>query len=352
MPARRVVPRLFVIALAVALLVYAPPPAVVERWYAGRWLPIAQPALTWIANWFPFALYDVYSVAAIVSGVILLVIALARPKSHGRAALFRLAGLISFAFVFGMLTGGFSFRREPLTKRLAYHEERATHDALVALTERSINELNTLYPQLPRTWPDWPELSAQMAPAFKAARAKLDPASHLALPRVKLSLMDWYMRRATFNGMSLPFFYEITVNREMFGFERPYVLAHEWAHTAAGRGNESEAAFLGWLACMHGPAYGRYSAWLRMYGYAIANLPVDERRAYVSKLGRGPKADIDSVSARVARGYNRTIARVGNAGQKVMNSASHMPPGTTRYELVVRLILGMDVALPDSAASR
>ncbi len=52
-------------------------------------------------------------------------------------------------------------------------------------------------------------------------------------------------------GMMNPFGLETIVHPDLLPFERPFVLAHEWAHLA-GHADEAEASAVGWLACMNG----------------------------------------------------------------------------------------------------
>ena len=53
--------------------------------------------------------------------------------------------------------------------------------------------------------------------------------------------------------MTDPFFLEVIVNPDVLPIERPFVVAHEWAHLA-GYADESEANFVAWLTCAHGDA--------------------------------------------------------------------------------------------------
>ena len=69
----------------------------------------------------------------------------------------------------------------------------------------------------------------------------------------KRSLLGLYFRWAAIDGMTDPFFLEIIVNPDVLPVERPFVVAHEWAHLA-GYADESEANFVAWLTCAHGDA--------------------------------------------------------------------------------------------------
>ena len=69
----------------------------------------------------------------------------------------------------------------------------------------------------------------------------------------KRSLLGLYFRWAAIDGMTDPFFLEMIVNPDVLPVERPFVVAHEWAHLA-GYAEESEANFVAWLTCAHGDA--------------------------------------------------------------------------------------------------
>ena len=88
----------------------------------------------------------------------------------------------------------------------------------------------------------------------------------------KRSLLGWYFRAAAIDGMTDPFFLEIILNPDVLPFERPFVLAHEWAHLA-GYADEAEANFVAWLTCIRADRAAQYSGWLEAYRYAEAALP-------------------------------------------------------------------------------
>jgi hypothetical protein len=61
------------------------------------------------------------------------------------------------------------------------------------------------------------------------------------------------------------------VASDVLPVERPMVVAHEWSHLA-GFADESEANFLGWLACVGGSDEAAYSGWLFLYGEVTGTL--------------------------------------------------------------------------------
>ena len=142
-----------------------------------------------------------------------------------------------------------------------------------------------------------------------------------------------------------PFSLEVLVNRDVLPFERPFVAAHEWGHLA-GRADESEASFVGWLACMHGPPAARYSAWISLYGAIAGGLPRDERAAVGEALADGPRRDLRALAERIARRAPRscgTRARPPTIGSSRPTASRTAWPATA---LVVTLLLGASVDIP------
>ena len=135
--------------------------------------------------------------------------------------------------------------------------------------------------------------------------------NRVAVPGVpKRSLLERYFRVAAIDGMTDPFFLEIIVNPDTLPFERPFVVAHEWAHLA-GYANEAEANFVAWLACTQGDAMARYSGWLAVFEHVVASVQRPDRTTLTSQLAAGPRRDLQAAAARYARASPvvRTAAR-------------------------------------------
>ena len=74
-----------------------------------------------------------------------------------------------------------------------------------------------------------------------------------------------------------PLALETIVHPDLLPFERPFVLAHEWAHLS-GHADEAEASAIGWLACMRGGPELAYSANLYLIDTAGGAMPADLRK--------------------------------------------------------------------------
>src|SRR5262249_31848534 len=153
--------------------------------------------------------------------------------------------------------------------------------AVLALARRSATLLNEGHASAHALTPDLAKLEGPFAEAQRSLGAR-----RVAIAgRPKASLLRWYLPHAAIDGMTDPFFLEIIVNPEVADFERPFVVAHEWAHLA-GYATESEANFVAWLTCVHGDALARYSGWMAAYEQAARVLSREERRSLT--LAPGP----------------------------------------------------------------
>jgi hypothetical protein len=146
------------------------------------------------------------------------------------------------------------------------------------------------------------------------------------------------MRAVGVSGMLAPFFLETYLNPDLTGPERPYVLAHEWAHLS-GFAPEEDASFVGVLTALGADAPAQYSAWLFLVGEAGGRLQPVTRRLVLADLGQGPRADLEEIARRQALrvpwldraswvAYDRAIKSQGAEA------------GVAGYGRVIELLLG------------
>jgi hypothetical protein len=138
--------------------------------------------------------------------------------------------------------------------------------------------------------------------------------------------------------MLAPFFLETYLNPDLTGPERPYVLAHEWAHLS-GFAPEEDASFVGVLTALGADLPSQYSAWLFLVSEAAGRLQPVTRQLVVAALGPGPRADLDEIARRQASrvpwldraswvAYDRAIKSQGAEA------------GVAGYGRVIELLLG------------
>src|SRR5262249_43287650 len=160
------------------------------------------------------------------------------------------------------------------------------------------DELNRLYAQAHADgWPEPHVIDQSVVNAL--TRVADETGGRFGVPaRPKRSVLNWYFRRAAVDGMTDPYCLETLVSSDVLPFERPFVVAHEWSHLA-GVGDEGEANFLGWLACVRGGPPQQYSGWLFLYSQLAAELRGPARTEVLRQLGPGPRADLIAIHDRV-----------------------------------------------------
>src|SRR5574341_346391 len=237
------------ITLALALAVLPMRSTWVEQLFSNGLYARLQPPLTRLSNVIPFALFDALLIFVVIVLAIWLVAAIKRPRTHIWRFVLRAGTLTAVFYLAFLAIWGLNYRRESLRRTLEFHQENVTPEALVELASRTVSELNRLHPVLPTTWPAWNELKGALGPSFVRARDRIGPPRYVEPGVPKRSLLNVYFKLTAVEGMVDPIFLEVLVNQDVLPFERPFIVAHEWGHLA-GRADESEASFLGWVTCM------------------------------------------------------------------------------------------------------
>jgi hypothetical protein len=133
--------------------------------------------------------------------------------------------------------------------------------------------------------------------------------------------------------MTDPFLLETLIAPDLLDVEKPFVIAHEWAHLA-GYADESEANFVGWLACQHGDAAARYSAALVMIEFVQP-----PNQTLQQALTIGPRIDLYAIRERYRR-TNRVLQAAARESYDAYLRANRVKAGIVSYDLVVQLVLG------------
>jgi len=325
-----------VIAVIAFLCAVVPfPPQTVERVYSTDWYLRIQGVMTTASNTIPIACLDI-AVACVLIAAIEMVISRTRalgPKTAFKRNLLTAASAASWLYLLFLALWGLNYRRTPLEQKLDYDPSRLTRDAAIVFTANAVTQANNLYTAAHAS----SFTRGALETSFGEAQIALG-ATRLAVPGVlKHSLVNYYFRRAAIDGMTDPFFLEVIVNPDVLEFERPFVIAHEWAHLA-GYANEAEANFVAWLACVRGPAPEQYSGWLAAYQHVLAAVPRADRQS-IKPLDDGPRKDLEAMAARYARS-SPLVRRAARGVYDEYLKANRVSEGIASYDAVVRLMLG------------
>lgn len=323
--------RLVIVGLSAVAALAPMPPQQIERWYSGGIYPRLQHALTTLSNRVPFALFDVIWIGAAAATAAWIYRRLReRPlRAAIRRAVLELATAVAIVYLVFLCTWGLNYRRVPIVARVDFDSSRVTREAAGQLGTRVTWQLNTFYAEAHRGRMSVDALSA----AFARAQHALGAEWTIVPGRPKQTLLGEYFHQTSISGMTDPFFLETMVAPDLLDVEKPFVIAHEWAHLA-GYADESEANFVGWLACQHGDASAQYSAALMMIGYVRP-----PGQTLQQALTIGPRTDLYAIRERYAH-TNRVLQLAAREGYDTYLKANRVRAGIVSYDLVVQLVLG------------
>jgi hypothetical protein len=327
--------RVLLVVAAAAAAVLPIPAEAVERWYSRGAYASFQPIVTRLSNLVPIALFDLAVAILLAAAVVVFV---SRVRRNGLwAALVRsiasAAVVAAVLYLLFLIMWGLNYRRVPLEKQLDYDASRVTREAALKLGTEAAVRVNAGYAPAHAVNVD----QQSLAETFDRTVRLLGVTHTTVTGLPKRSLLSWYFVRAAIDGMTDPYFLEIIVNPEVLPFERPFVLAHEWAHLA-GYADESEANFVAWLTCVRGDPLARYSGWLAGYGHATRALTREDRRQ-LPALDAGPLADLEAERVRYRRASPAVTSTARNVYDTYLKS-NRVREGIASYEAAVRLMLG------------
>ncbi len=337
-------PSLAVVALAVAVAWLPRPAAWVERVYAGTLYPALQAALTTASNALPIAIFDVALVVAAGGALWLWVDAVARARRTRAVQPLLRAGrvtavVVAAAYLWFVAVWGLNYARPPLDARLGLPAAPATAAEVLALLDVAVEGANRHYEatHAERFVPY--DAERDIARALHAVEAAQGRPRATVPGRPKPTLLAPYFRMAGVDGLTAPTALETLLNPDLTDAERPFVLAHEWAHLA-GHAPEADANFVAWLATMDAgaDASSRYSGFLFLVSETAAQVPREARRMSLERLGDGPRRDLDAIAER-ARQRVDVVQRVGWRVYDGYLRSQGVREGIVSYSRVVDLIV-------------
>ena len=334
----------------------------IEYAYSRGLYPSIQRVMTAASNRTPWAVVDGLLIAAAAYVVWRLVRAVAAMRERGAGSalweltrrLLRTSALIAFAF---LVVWGLNYRRVPL-ERVLRGEDRAvvSPDAIQALAERAVAGSRETRPADPdpsavqaQSREALAALAIRLAGPFQAALRQLGYPEVAVMGRPKESrILTPFFTAAGVTGMVNPLALESIVHADLLPFERPMVLAHEWAHLA-GVADEADASAVAWLACTLGGVDLAYSAHVFVVIETSAALPRPVWRDLRARLDPGVVRDLEALSARLTR-QQPVVRETAFAVYDGYLKSNRVADGVRSYSRVLRVLAALATRTPSRSS--
>jgi hypothetical protein len=323
------------------------PSGLVDTFYSRGIYRYGQSFMTTISNLTPWTWMDV--LAAVVLALVLrrVVLLVKDARSDGFMAAWgqlmrrslRGAGIVLGIFC---LFWGLNYRRTPLGQALVAAQTTApapaaSVDDLRSLAVDAANLAARTRGNARQSLLSYEEVAKDLPAPVNDARGRLGR-PRLSVPgRPKYTVFTPFFTRAGVTGMVDPFALESLVHPDLLPFERPFVLAHEWAHLA-GFADEAEASAIGWSACMRGDAPLVNSASMFLLVEAGSSLPRPVWNNVFSSADAGVQEDLRALEQRL----REVQPRVRDASFKVYDEylkANSVSDGVQSYSRALQLIM-------------
>ena len=280
-------------------------PAAAVRLYGDRIYPTLQAVITPLSNRVPVPLFDGMLLLVIVIAVWAIARAVGRSWRTRSIRPFVRAGAVALViaaafYLWFLVFWGYNYRRPGVEAALpSYHADRSTPAQVRKLADLAVSRANALHAEAHRAgFPSLDEVPGPLLDSLHAIERRLGRARPTVPSQPKRPWTTPYMRAVGVSGMLAPLFLETYLNPDLTGPERPYVLAHEWAHLS-GYAPEEDASFVGLIAALNADPASQYSAWLFLVSEAAMRLHPVTRDLVLANLEDGPRQDLRDIAERL-----------------------------------------------------
>lgn len=332
--------------LALGFMAMPWPAWLIETVYSRGLYPRLQHVITGASNGADVAIVDMLLAGVAVYLVWLVFKLIRRTRERGvipatwelARRLVRTGSLLALIF---LLTWGLNYRRRPLEETLRGGSPlTVTTDDIRALAELSIAGTHATRAAVAQADGTYASVATRLADPFQRALQYLGVTMPPTVGRPKVSvILTPFYTKAGVTGMVNPFALESIVHPGLLPFERPMVLAHEWAHLA-GFADEADASAIGWLACTLADADLAYSAHFVVVLEAASALPASVWRELQPTLDAGVVEDIAALRKRLAK--QEPVVR--DAAFKVYDrylKSNGVADGVRSYSRMLRVLVAL-----------
>ena len=312
-----------------------------SHFYANHIYPLIRTAMNGFSSFFPFSLYDLFIVGAIVGviiGIVCLFFRTTRKKSFF-ALVFGLGWVyIAFYALWGINYFAPDFMTRNQLTPVAY--DSAQFRAFLSEYTNLLNQSYTVVPQYKAA-----QLDSLIRAAEQPVRAQFNFPALPASATVKPMLFGTLYASMGIRGYYGPFFAESHVNPRFLPHERPAVTAHELGHLA-GITSEAEANLYAYLITTRSENAGvRFSGYYSILPYVLANayknLPEPAYRQFVERIDPQIIALYRQSREHWQALYSERLGNIQDWLYEAYLKGNNIPSGQANYSEVVGLLIAI-----------
>ena len=310
--------------------------------------PVIATLFSFISGIFPFSLYDLLIVAALIwfTGMTVRVILRKITLSAFFYSLLRFS-LIVVAWFY--LSWGIAYFRDDFYTRNEVEEVPFDKENLHNVTLRFIANANRFYVISDEM--DKADVRDEIEHSYRQHHQTLRLTDPNGKRRVKAMIFEPIYSKMGVSGYFGPFFNEIHVNNYSLPFTYPFTLAHEMAHQY-GIAPESEASLYAFIVCAgSSDPVVRYSGYASVLGYLLRDarrLLPDAYKSLLQSIRPEIIADMQRNSAHWMAARNETLSDTQDKMYDVYLKTNQVSSGRENYSEVVGLLLSGYDLLEDS----
>ena len=330
---------LIITAILFGVIIIFSRSAALSEWYMQHVYPAVAIILSMLSGVFPFSLYDLFIITALLYLIILILFVITGKKGF-KKFLYSLVRFVTMLVAWFYFAWGISYFREDFYAKSDVKETPFDAENLKKFVVRFIADANEAYVDIDVM--DRADVRQELEQSYHAIHGELGIHYPNGKRRPKPMLFESIYSKMGISGYFGPFFNEIQVNNYSLNSTYPFTLAHEMAHQF-GIAHESEANLYAFIVCMGSEDERiRYSAYLSTLLYLVndaAEFLPEEVDSLTSAIRPEIIADLRKNREHWLAVRNRSLSDMQDKAYDAYLKTNKVSSGRENYSEVVGLLI-------------
>ena len=326
-------------AVVIASVILFSRNASLSEWYMIKIYPSVATFLSTISSLFPFSVYDVFIVIAVLYLLKLILFLIIRRTSF-KSFLFSLVRFVTILIAWFYFSRGISYFRKDYYSRTNIQETTFNATNLREFASHFISQANNSYVEFEVMEKE--EIRKEIERTYSHVHEPLVLNYPNGKRRAKKMIFESMFTKMGISGYYGPFFNEIHINNYSLNFTYPFTLAHEMAHQF-GIAKESEANLYAFIVCANSEDERiRYSAYVSVISYLLNDVRAlipDEYEEILNSVKPEIIEDLQRNRQHWLSARNETLSDVQNKAYDAYLKGNRISSGRENYSEVVGLLI-------------